>query len=838
MFKIIKKNHNKLLIFLIAVLFTLASSLAFFAIILSDLPNPQELENRQIAQSTKIFDRTGEVLLYEVYGEEKRTTISYEDIPNYVKWATVSIEDKDFYNHKGFNALSIIQGAVIEPLTGQRDRARGGSTITQQLAKNAFLTSERTIIRKVKELFVAFELEDQYSKDEILNLYLNQIPYGGNAYGIQAAAKTFFDKDAKDLTLAQSALLASLPKASSYYSPWGKHVDELLVRKDTILDRMFEQGYITEKEKNEAQKEKLEFSEPTTIIKAPHFVLDVQEYLNNKYGESYVRTSGLTVITTLDWDLQQVAEKSVLEGGERNEELYQGHNAALVAQDATTGQILALAGSKDYFGEAEPENCTPGLDCRFEGNFNVATQGLRQPGSTMKPFAYVTAFKNGYSPDTIVFDLLTEFASNNPNCPTIIEEINEISEEHEECFHPHNFDNDFRGPVTLRTALSQSINVPAVKTLYLAGIDNTLKTATDFGITTLTERSRYGLSLVLGGGEITLKELVGAYSVFAQEGLKHNQTSILKITDSKENVIEEYKDKSEQVIDPQYPRLINDVLTDLNERAGLFSSSLPLTIFEGHEVALKTGTTNDYRDAWTMGYTPELVVGVWAGNNNNESMKQRGSSLLAAVPIWNSFMKEALKDRNLVAFNRPDLVLNTKAMLRGEYVTNYKVDNKIYPHIHSLLFYVNKKDPKGDRLEDPTKDSQFNNWEDTVLKWAEENIENFSENYNFPIPNNIKEELDEKNIKPIIDIVSPLNGTFIQNGRILVQAKISNQKEIKIIQLLFNNQLVDVRTLNLGKEFIYQFNLVPSNLEIQNLLKINVIDLEDKESSKEIILYK
>ena len=838
MFKIIKKNHNKLLIFLIAVLFTLASSLAFFAIILSDLPNPQELENRQIAQSTKIFDRTGEVLLYEVYGEEKRTTISYEDIPNYVKWATVSIEDKDFYNHKGFNALSIIQGAVIEPLTGQRDRARGGSTITQQLAKNAFLTSERTIIRKVKELFVAFELEDQYSKDEILNLYLNQIPYGGNAYGIQAATKTFFNKDAKDLTLAQSALLASLPKASSYYSPWGKHVDELLVRKDTILERMFEQGYITEKEKNEAQKEKLEFSEPTTIIKAPHFVLDVQEYLNNKYGESYVRTSGLTVITTLDWDLQQVAEKSVLEGGERNEELYQGHNAALVAQDATTGQILALAGSKDYFGEAEPDNCTPGLDCRFEGNFNVATQGLRQPGSTMKPFAYVTAFKNGYSPDTVVFDLLTEFASNNPNCPTIIEEINEISEEHEECFHPHNFDNNFRGPVTLRTALSQSINVPAVKTLYLAGIDNTLKTATDFGITTLTERSRYGLSLVLGGGEITLKELVGAYSVFAQEGLKHNQTSILKITDSKENVIEEYKDKSEQVIDPQYPRLINDVLTDLNERAGLFSSSLPLTIFEGHEVALKTGTTNDYRDAWTMGYTPEIVVGVWAGNNNNESMKQRGSSLLAAVPIWNSFMKEALKDRSLVAFNRPDLVLNTKAMLRGEYVTNYKVDNKIYPHIHSLLFYVNKKDPKGDRLEDPTKDSQFNNWEDTVLKWAEENVENFSENYNFPIPNNIKEELDEKNIKPIIDIVSPLNGTFIQNGRILVQAKISNQKEIKIIQLLFNNQLVDVRTLNLGKEFIYQFNLVPSNLEIQNLLKINVIDLEDKESSKEIILYK
>lgn len=824
---------------LIALIF-ITAGLTAFALILKDLPDPKQFENRQVAQSTKIFDRTGETLLYEIHGEEKRTTISYEEIPDYAKQATMVIEDKDFYTHNGFNIFSIIKGAIIEPLTGARDKARGGSTITQQLAKNAFLTSERTIIRKIKELIIAFELEKKYSKDEIFNLYLNQIPYGGNAYGIEAASKTFFEKSAKYLNLAEAALLASLPKAPSYYSPWGTHLNELLERKNLILEKMEESGYITDEEKKSAQKFEFTFAKQISSIKAPHFVLDVQEYLNEKYGEEFIRTAGLKVITTLDWNLQQAAEKAVFEGAERNKELYQGFNSALIAQDASTGQIIALVGSKNYFGSPEPENCEPGINCKFEGNFNVATQGLRQPGSAMKPLAYVTAFKKGYSPDTVVFDVPTEFAANNPDCPLIIDPLKTEKEEdiNKECFHPGNFDEKFRGPVKLRTALAQSINIPAVKTLYLAGINDTLKTASDFGISTLTERSRYGLSLVLGGGEVTLKDLVGAYSVFAQEGNKHKQSMILKITDSKGNTVEEYKDIATQVIDPQFPRLINDILTDVEERSGLFSSSLPLTVFSGHEVAMKTGTTNDYRDAWTIGYTPTLAVGVWAGNNNNEAMQKHGSSILAAVPIWNAFMKEALKTQPSISFNKPNPVLNQKAMLRGEYTANYKIGAKIYPHIHDILYYVDKNNPQGPQPSNPEKDSQFNNWEEPTLKWAGENILNFTQNYNYPLPAEAQSEIETKTFKPQINIISPKNGDFIKMSAVPVQTNITGQFDISKIQLFFNEELKDERAGNFGKEITYQFNLAPLKIELQNSLKIKVSDSSGNEDVKEVILYK
>jgi len=832
-----KSRHNWAQKWILLSFAAIAAISMTVALVLNDLPSLDQFENRQVAQSTKIFDRTGETLLYEIYGEEKRTTIPYEEIPEYAKQATIVIEDKDFYTHSGFNILSMIKGAIIEPLTGVRDKARGGSTITQQLAKNAFLTSERTVIRKIKELIIAFELEKKYSKDEILNLYLNQIPYGGNAYGIEAAARTFFEKSAKDLNLTEAAILTALPKAPSYYSPWGTHVDELLNRRDTILEKMFEFGFINKEEKNRAQESEVTFAKQITGIKAPHFVLDVQEYLNNKYGEEYVRTAGLKVISTLDWRLQQVAEKSVADGAESNKNLYQGHNAALIAQNAATGQILAMVGSKDYFGIPEPENCMPGKSCRFEGNFNVATQGLRQPGSTMKPFAYVTAFKKGFSPDTVVFDVPTEFAANNPDCPAIFNMNEKEEDKNDECFHPNNFDEKFIGPVKLRTALAQSRNIPSVKTLYLAGIDSTLKTAQDFGISTLTERSRYGLSLVLGGGEVTLKDLVGAYSVFAQEGIKHKQTTILKITDSKENVIEEYKDIATSVIDPQYPRLINDILTDLDERAGLFSASLPLTIFSGHQVALKTGTTNDYRDAWTMGYTPDLVVGVWAGNNNNESMKQRGSSLLAAVPMWSSFMREALKEKPMVSFNKPEISIASKPMLHNEYVTNYKIGDKIYPQIHNILYYINKNDPQGHQPLNPENDSQFKNWEESVIKWATENITNFLTNYNFPLPSGTQPDNEPTILKPKIEILSPRKGDYIR-GAILAQAKIEAQFNITKIQLFFNEELKDEKIGTFDKVASYQYSFIPSKIELQNSLKIKVTDSSGNEEMKEVILYK
>lgn len=840
--RIFKKYRRSLKNWLLALtaLFLLgaASSLATFAVILNDLPNPEQFESRQIAQSTKIYDRTGEVLLYEVYGEEKRTAIPFGEIPEYVKQATIAIEDKDFYKHSGFNILSTINGAIIEPLTGKRNRARGGSTITQQLAKNAFLSPERTLIRKLKELVVAYELEKRYSKDEILNLYLNQVPYGGNAYGIEAASKTFFNKPAKELNLAESALLASLPQATTYYSPWGKHIDELMSRKNTVLEKMHELGYISEEEKNEAIIFKYSFAPQTTAIKAPHFTLEVQDYLIKKYGEDFVRKSGLSVITTLDWKLQQAAEKSVSEGAKRNTELYKGHNAALVAQDANTGQILAMVGSKDYFEKSEPENCTPGLNCRFEANFNVATQGLRQPGSAMKPFGYLTAFKKGYAPETILFDTPTEFAANNPNCPI---EVN-FNNDNKECFHPQNFDLRFRGPVSLRTALAQSINVPAVKILYLAGIDDTLKTAADFGISTLTERSRYGLSLVLGGGEVTLKELVGAYSVLAEEGLKHKQSLVLRITDSKGNVLEEYKDSANQVIDPQYPRLINDILSDIDERSGLFSSSLPLTVFPGHQVALKTGTTNDYRDAWAIGYTPDLVVGVWAGNNNNAAMEQRGSSILAAIPIWSSFMKEALAERSLVSFNKPDPVIGNKPILRGESVTNYKVGNQNFPQIHNILYFVDKRNPTGPYPANPENDPQFQNWELPVLKWAEQAMPNFSLIYNHPLPPGAQVDSGLVDFNSVIEIISPKNGDFIKNNNILLQAKISSKNQIKSVQLFFNEEMMDQRFFDQNypgpSEIDYQFNLIPRNIELQNSIKLKVSDSSENQTIKEVIVYR
>ncbi|MEK7086905.1 MAG: transglycosylase domain-containing protein, partial [Patescibacteria group bacterium] len=398
---------------------------------------------------------------------------------------------------------------------------------------------------------MAIELESKYTKDQIFSFYLNQVPYGSNAYGVEAASLTYFNKSARDLSLAEAAILAGLTKAPSYYSPWGSHEKELFERQRYILDRMAELNLITPEEKKIAQKEKIKFAPPSLgVIKAPHFSLAIKDYLINRYGENLVVNGGLRVISTLDWEMQQTAEKVIKEGAERNETLYKGRNASLVAEDPKTGQILAMVGSRDYF------------DLEREGNFNVATQGLRQPGSALKPFAYLAAFEKGYSPKTIVFDTPTEFdTTGNP----------------EKSYRPQNFDERFRGPVTLEEGLAQSINVPSVKILYLAGLDNVLKTIQKMGATTLKERWRYGLSLILGGGEVKLIDLIKAYSVLSQEGIQHEQTLILKIEDDKNKTIETYHDKPTRVVDPQYPRLINQILSSKELRSPLFQSSLGLT---------------------------------------------------------------------------------------------------------------------------------------------------------------------------------------------------------------------------------------------------------------------
>jgi len=663
-----------------------------------ELPNPEQFVNRQISQSTKIYDRTGQILLYEIHGEEKRTTISFEEIPEYAKQATLAIEDQEFYRHSAFDWRAIIRAFVVNIIKGRV--VQGGSTITQQLARNAFLSPERTYTRKIKELILAHWIEQRYSKDQILNLYLNQIPYGTNAYGIEAASQTFFSKPANDLTLSEAAVLAALVKAPSYYSPWGIHQDELEQRKNYVLEQMFKLGFIDEQQKQLAQNTKPKFSNQSIgSIKAPHLVMMVYDYLSGKYGEDVVEKGGLRVITTLDWPLQELAEKTVKEGAERNTQLYQGKNAALVAQDPKTGQVLALVGSKDYF------------DVENEGNFNVAVQGLRQPGSALKPFAYLTAFQKGYSPEAVVFDLPTEFSSYNNICP--LTNIN-FNDDNPLCFHPENFDGRFRGPVNLRTGLAQSINVPSVKVLYLAGLADTLKTVQAFGLTTLTNPSRYGLSLVLGGGEVKLIEMVGAYSVFSQEGIKHHQSLILEVKDSQGRILEKYLDQATQVVEPQYAKIINNILSDIEARSGLFQNSLNLTVFPDREAALKTGTTNDYKDAWAIGYTPTLVVGVWTGNNNNKPMQKQAGSILAAVPIWHAFMSKALENQPAEFFNKPEAAPQNKPILWGEYISNGEA--------HDILYYVDKNNPLGPQPLNPESNSQFWNWELPVKAWWQQQL--------------------------------------------------------------------------------------------------------------------
>lgn len=808
----------------IKILISLCIAAAFFLsayvfVLSQKLPSFEEIANRQIQQSTKIYDRTGEILLYEISGGQRRTLVPFEEIPQYLKDATIAIEDKNFYTNPAFSVKGILRALWVNIRSGEI--RQGGSTITQQLARNAFLSSEQTISRKIKELLLAIRLDHYYSKDKILELYLNEVSYGSNIYGVNAASEAYFGKSVKDLNLAESALLASLTKAPSYYSPWGSHIKELMERQKLVLRTMKSLGKISDAELNEALNYKLNIKHQTAGIKAAHFVFAVQDQLIKKYGEDMVRTGGLTVITTLDWRLQEAAEKAIKDGAERNDKLYGGKNAALVAEDPKTGQILSMVGSRDYAAPSSlPAGCTPGINCQFEPYFNVATQGLRQPGSAIKPFIYLTAFKAGFTPDTVVFDVPTEFVPWNPSCPP----NPDFNKNEGECFHPQNFDNKFRGPVNLRTALGQSINVPAVKILYLAGLKNSLKTLNDFGITTLTDPSRYGLSLVLGGGEVRLIELVGAYSALAQNGIRHTQTMILEVKDSNGKVLESYKDNATAVVESRYAGAINDILSDITVRSGLFGSSLNLTIFPGYDVALKTGTTNDYRDAWAIGYTPNLTVGVWAGNNDNSPMHKQGSSILAAVPIWSDFMKEALKNMPPEAFEKTDPLVATKPILAGNYMFEQQ--------IHSILYYINKNDVLGPAPNDPLKDPQFINWEFGVLNWAKNNIDFLTSQTQESV------EYLPASVPPQIKIIRPINGEFIDDDFLRLIAEINASANISRISVDFNKVRIYNSEAQYPKNYLFSSDISPGEMLPQNVLEIEVQDQNGLTNRTGIIVYK
>ena len=615
------------------------------------------------------------------------------------------MKTRQFYSEPAFSWKSILRAAYVD-LT-HASIVQGGSTITQQVARNAFLTLDQTFSRKLKELILAIRLGQLYSKDQILGLYLNDVPYGPTLVGAETASEAYFGIPASQLDIAQSALLAAVPNAPTYYSPWGSHVSDLFARQKLVLQRMYDLKKIAKSQFNAAVAEKITF-QPQSIggIKAPHFVMDVEEYLVQKYGEAMVDNTDMKVITTLDWNLQQEAETAVSQGAAQNAKLYQGNNAALVAEDPKTGQILALVGSSDYFNIAN------------DGNFDVATQGLRQPGSSLKPFVYLTAFNMGYTPETVLFDVPTEF-STDFSCPA----VPDFTSTSTTCFHPQDFEQSFAGPMSVRTALAQSVNVPAVKMLYLVGIKNAISTINNFGITTLDNPDSYGLSLVLGGGAVHLIDLTEAYSVLAADGIKHAQATVLQVQDANGKLLESYADQTTQVADPQNVRLINDVLSDAVARSGLFQNSMNLTVFPGYDVALKTGTSNDYRDAWSMGYTPDLVAGVWAGNNNNTPMQRNGSSILAAVPIWHAFMAQALTQYATDTFPAAATTAPpSKPILAGNYTANNQ--------IHTILYYVDKNDPTGLAPADPAADPQFDNWETGVINWAKQNIPNFATQYN------------------------------------------------------------------------------------------------------------
>ncbi|MEK7061903.1 MAG: transglycosylase domain-containing protein [Patescibacteria group bacterium] len=665
-----------------------------------DLPRPEKFTESPFLQSTKIYDRTGKILLYDIYGNEKREIIAFDKISDNLKNAVLASEDARFYEHNGIDITSIARAILID--LKLQSVSQGASTITQQLIRSVYLTRQKTIGRKIREVVLSLEIEKRYSKDQIFEWYLNQIPLGGNIYGVEAASQTYFKKSSFDLSLAEAATLTAMIKAPGYYSPYGPNKNKLLEEKDYVLERMEKVRHITKDQLKEAQQEKIVFAENIISIKAPHFVMYVKKYLENKYGEDFLKEKGLKVYTTLNWNLQDYVEQIIKEADKSNQ-TFNANNTASVVIDPKTGEILSLIGSKSYFEESYPKGCqeTPQGLCLFTPKFDVATMGLRQPGSAFKPFVYATAFKKGYTPDTILWDVKTEF---NQHCSP---DANQSKDAYGlDCYHPKNYDDMFRGKVSLRQSLAGSLNLPSVKTLYLSGLKDSIETARDLGITTLNEPDRYGLSLVLGGGEVTLLEMTSAYGVFATEGSKAPLVSILKIEDNEGIIIEQNKKEPTKVLDTQVARQINSILSDNSARAFIFGTNNAL-YFDSYQVAAKTGTTQYFNDAWTIGYTPFAAVGVWVGNNDNSSTNKKTGIGLAA-PIWRKITQKLLETYPLENFMPPELKTDINPILLGQ----------INPDdTHSILFYINKDNPLGPPPQNPANDIGYLFWEIGIKSW-------------------------------------------------------------------------------------------------------------------------
>lgn len=575
------------------------------------IPLPTSLSTKEFPVSTKLFDRNGE-LIYEIYADKRSSPVKLNDLPTSVKDATISVEDKDFYKHKGISFTGIARAAYN---TLFKQKLQGGSTLTQQLVKNTLLgDQERTIRRKIRELALTFIVEALYSKDQILEFYLNQTPYGSTAYGIEAAANLYLGKSAKDLTLAEAALLAGLPQSPTRYSPFGANPDLAEARQETVLRRMVEDGKISQEDADKAKDEEIHYADYSPP-KAPHFALWVKEQLAEKYGEKRVEQGGLRVTTTLDLELQKYSEEQVAAEVGKLAKQKVGNGAALVTRPKT-GEILAMVGSKNYFATDE------------DGKVNVILRE-RQPGSSIKPLNYALAIRDGkITPSTVLADV--------PTCFSVIGQ---------QLYCPGNYDGLFHGATQTRFAMGNSFNIPAVRVLALNGLENFINFARDMGLTTLRDASNYGLSLTLGGGEVRPYDMAQAFGVFANSGIKESLVSILKVEDYKGKVLEETKPEEtegDRILSPNVTFLVSHMLLDNNARSAAFGERSFLNVAGHPEVSVKTGTTNDRRDNWTIGYSSQILAVSWVGNNNNTPMSGAVSGVSGASPIWNRIIKFAL----------------------------------------------------------------------------------------------------------------------------------------------------------------------------------------------------
>lgn len=702
------KINNKLFLYSrlskLALFGLLAGILMMFGIFLwysRDLPEPGKLIEAQAENSTRIYDRNGEPL-YSVYENVNRSYVTLDKIPKQLQLATISIEDKNFYENDGFSITGYVRGLIIDPIF--RRRVTGGSTITQQLVKNVLLSSERTVPRKIKELVLSIQVDKRYSKDEILEMYLNDVPYGGTAIGVEAAASSYFGKNVSELNLAESAFLAGLPQSPSRYSPYSGN-DYYIGRSEQVLKAMEEEGYINEDQQKKAlsQIKKMEFDQQESVsFKAPHFVIYVRQLLEEQFGQGVVETGGLQVTTTLDYEMQEEAEDIVKEEVEKLEDFKVGNGAAVV-MDPKTGEVLAMVGSKDYF------------DTENDGNFNVALAN-RQPGSSLKPIMYATAFEKGYTPATMIMDVQTDFPDGAGGTYT-----------------PVNYDGKFRGPVQLRFALGNSLNIPAVKMLARVGVEDVMEKGYEMGLSnwepTRDNMADVGLSLVLGGREVSLLDIATAYTAFANKGEKMSPVTILEVKDNKGKTLFKAKEKEGQkVLSEEVAYLISHILLDNNARADAFGTNSVLNI-SGHTVAAKTGTTDEKRDNWTIGYTPSYVVGVWVGNNDNSPMNPNiASGVTGASPIWNKIMTAVLKDEKNESFEKPEDVIAVEVdalgggmptegrATRSEFFvkgTEPTSESRIYKKKDGNIFYWIRE-------EDLVSTDGVNRWQEGIDKWIEQ----------------------------------------------------------------------------------------------------------------------